>query len=194
MLFLERVTPTPDMGFSEEARYCRRQPQRRSFNTLLSQHTHTPATVLQSIPTLTHSYVAFDSLHQSRHRAAQKNLRCSYPSCAAAMQILSSTATTISSLILLILSFSTFITPSFAAYAIEERQNAAVGGGAGAVTQATGQAATTTNAASLITAAGTTTVEWVAFTQTFNSSLGTWAYPTALSGSIGLGSISGTVG
>jgi len=98
-------------------------------------------------------------------------------------------------LILFVLSFFAFISPSFAAYAIEERQNAAVGGGVnGAATQATAQAATTTNAASLISAGGTTTVEYVAFTQTFNSSLGTWVFPTALSGSIGLGSITGTVG
>lgn len=104
-----------------------------------------------------------------------------------------------SRLALLILSFFLLATPTFAAWAVEDRplekrQNIAAGGGAGIVTAATEQAATTTYAASLITTGATTTTAWVAFTQTFNSSLGTWAYPTPLSGSIGLGTISGTVG
>lgn len=109
------------------------------------------------------------------------------------MQILSFTTTVLH----LILSFTAFfITPSLAAYAIEERQNAAGGGGGGAAVTSlnTEQAATTTWAASLTTVAGTTTTTWVLYTQTFNTSLGTWAYPTALSGTIGLGTITGTVG
>lgn len=94
----------------------------------------------------------------------------------------------------LILSLSTLITPGLAAYAIEERQNAVGGGGGPPATLNTVQAATVITAASLVTAGGTTTIESVLFTQTFNSSLGSWAYPTALSGTIGLGTISGTVG
>jgi len=83
--------------------------------------------------------------------------------------------------------------PEEIALAAQKRQ-IAIGGGAPVATAANSAAATTTYAASLITAGGTTTTEWVAFTQTFNESLGTWVFPTALSGSVGLGSISGTVG
>lgn len=119
------------------------------------------------------------------------------------MQILSSKPTSIfSRLGLVIFSIFVLITPGFGAWAppveesnLEERQNLAAGGGAGVVTAAVTQAATTTWACSKITTGATTTTEWVLFTQTFNTSIGTWVYPTALSGSIGLGTtIRGTVG
>lgn len=45
-----------------------------------------------------------------------------------------------------------------------------------------------------VNAAGLTSAVQLPFTQTFKSPLGTWAYPTAVAGSIGLGNIQGTVG
>jgi len=78
---------------------------------------------------------------------------------------------------------------------MEKRQGGiAIGGGAPGATAATAQAATTTYAATLITTGATTTTAYVAFTQTFNTSMGTWIFPTPLSGSVGLGGISGSVG
>jgi len=73
-------------------------------------------------------------------------------------------------------------------------QNAALGGGGAGATQAASQYPTVSNVASLVTAGGSTTVAQVAFTQTFVTPLGTWAFPTPSIGSIGLGNIQGTVG
>lgn len=72
---------------------------------------------------------------------------------------------------------------------------AAAGGGAVATTANT-QYPTVTTCESLKTVDGTTTVETVVFTQTFAATaLGTWAFGNVVSsGSVGLGSISGTVG
>lgn len=74
-------------------------------------------------------------------------------------------------------------------------QAVAAAGGA-VTTQAAEQAATVGYYASLYTAGGTTTVNYIQFTQTFASTaLGTWALgATPAVGTIGLGSISGTVG
>ena len=72
----------------------------------------------------------------------------------------------------------------------------AQGGGAGVVATSViaVQFPTVVVGPSLFTnAAGTSAVQ-LPFTQTFKSPLGTWAYPTPAVGSIGLGSIQGTVG
>lgn len=78
---------------------------------------------------------------------------------------------------------------------LEERQLAA-GGGIAATTLAATQYPTTSVAGSLFTVDGTTSATWVLITQTFaTTALGTWALgPTPGVGSIGLGSIVGTVG
>jgi len=70
----------------------------------------------------------------------------------------------------------------------------AAGGGNAATSTAATQMATTTVAGSLFTNAGTTSATWIAYTQTFSSPLGTWAFATPSAGTIGLGSISGTPG
>ncbi|PQE21031.1 hypothetical protein CJF32_00005487 [Rutstroemia sp. NJR-2017a WRK4] len=73
---------------------------------------------------------------------------------------------------------------------------AALGGGNAGTSAATQMAVTTPDAQSLVTVDGTTTVVVMAYTQTFASTaLGTWALgATPLVGSIGLGTIQGTVG
>lgn len=73
---------------------------------------------------------------------------------------------------------------------------AALGGGNAGTSAATQMATTTPDAQSLVTVDGTTTVVVMAYTQTFASTaLGTWALgATPLVGSIGLGTIQGTVG
>lgn len=78
---------------------------------------------------------------------------------------------------------------------LEERQIAA-GGGAAATTLAATQYPTTSVAGSLFTVDGTTSATWTLITQTFaTTALGTWALgPTPGVGTIGLGSIQGTVG
>ncbi len=75
-------------------------------------------------------------------------------------------------------------------------QVAAAGGGAVATTLADSQYPTTGTWASLLTAGGTTTQIYAVYTQTFASTaLGSWALgPTPGVGTIGLGSIGGTVG
>ena len=72
----------------------------------------------------------------------------------------------------------------------------AQGGGLAAATIAASQYPTVTTAGSLFTLNGVTSATWVPYTQTFASTaLGTWDIgATPLSGSIGLGSIQGTVG
>lgn len=72
-------------------------------------------------------------------------------------------------------------------------QNAALGGGAAAVPAAT-QYPTVFAAQSLVTVGGVVQTQNVQFTQTFKTPLGTWAFPTPLVGSVGLGDIQGTVG
>jgi hypothetical protein len=78
---------------------------------------------------------------------------------------------------------------------LEERQVAA-GGGIAATTLAASQYPTTSVAGSLFTIDGTTSAKWVLITQTFAATaLGTWALgPTPGVGTIGLGTIEGTVG
>jgi len=72
-------------------------------------------------------------------------------------------------------------------------QNAAAGGG-GAVAAAPIQYPTVVNVPSLLIQGGTTTTVQQAFTQTFVTPLGTWAFPTPGVGSVGLGNIQGVVG
>lgn len=72
-------------------------------------------------------------------------------------------------------------------------QNAALGGGAAAEAAAT-QYPTVFAAMSLVTVGGVVSTQNVQFTQTFKTPLGTWAFPTPLVGSVGLGNIQGTVG
>lgn len=69
-------------------------------------------------------------------------------------------------------------------------------GQAEATIQAATQMATTTIAGSLFTVDGTTSATWVLFTQTFAATaLGTWDLGTTPKvGTIGFGSIAGTVG
>lgn len=70
----------------------------------------------------------------------------------------------------------------------------AAGGGAQGTTVAT-QMATTTWAGSLYTSGGTTSATWILYTQTFASTaLGSWAFETTSSGTIGLGTLEGTAG
>lgn len=78
---------------------------------------------------------------------------------------------------------------------LEERQVAA-GGGVAATTLAASQYPTTSVAGSLFTVDGTTSATWVLMTQTFAATaLGTWALgPTPGVGTIGLGTIQGTIG
>ncbi|KUJ17898.1 uncharacterized protein LY89DRAFT_745887 [Mollisia scopiformis] len=78
---------------------------------------------------------------------------------------------------------------------LEERQ-VAQGGGIAATTLAATQYPTTSVAGSLFTVDGTTSATWILMTQTFaTTALGSWALgPTPGVGSIGLGSIAGTVG
>ncbi|KAE8449870.1 hypothetical protein EG329_007347 [Mollisiaceae sp. DMI_Dod_QoI] len=78
---------------------------------------------------------------------------------------------------------------------LEERQVAA-GGGVAATTLAASQYPTTSVAGSLFTVGGTTSAKWVLITQTFaTTALGTWDLgPTPGVGTIGLGSIQGTIG
>jgi hypothetical protein len=77
--------------------------------------------------------------------------------------------------------------------ALTTAQNAAAGGGAAGVA-APVQYPTVVNGPSLLTQGGTTTVVQQAFTQTFVTPLGTWAFPTPGVGSVGLGSIQGQIG
>jgi hypothetical protein len=72
-------------------------------------------------------------------------------------------------------------------------QNAALGGGAAGSVGAT-QYPTIFGANKLVTVGGVVSTQSVQFTQTFETGLGTWAFPTPLVGSIGLGDIQGTVG
>ncbi|CZR67718.1 uncharacterized protein PAC_17617 [Phialocephala subalpina] len=78
---------------------------------------------------------------------------------------------------------------------LEERQVAA-GGGIAATTLAASQYPTTSTAGSLFTVDGTTSATWKLITQTFaTTALGSWDLgPTPGVGTIGLGSIQGTVG
>ncbi|KAG9232302.1 hypothetical protein BJ875DRAFT_467282 [Amylocarpus encephaloides] len=73
---------------------------------------------------------------------------------------------------------------------------AAAGGGVSAVPLAPSQYPIVSNVLSLQTIGGVTTAVQIAFTQTFAATaLGGWAIgPTPLAGTIGLGSIQGTVG
>lgn len=73
---------------------------------------------------------------------------------------------------------------------------AALGGGAVVPAIIPTQYPTVVVGPSLFTnAAGVTSANVAPFTQTFNSGpLGTWAFPTPLPGTIGLGDIQGTVG
>jgi hypothetical protein len=75
-------------------------------------------------------------------------------------------------------------------------QAVAAGGGVAATTLANSQYPTVGIYGSLITVGGTTTATFAEFTQTFaTTALGTWALgPTPGVGTIGLGSIEGTVG
>ncbi|KAH6682937.1 hypothetical protein B0J14DRAFT_431738, partial [Halenospora varia] len=72
----------------------------------------------------------------------------------------------------------------------------AAGGGVVTATLGATQMATTSNVPSLFTLNGATSATNIMFTQTFASTaLGSWALgATPLAGSIGLGSIQGTVG
>ncbi|KAG0652595.1 hypothetical protein D0Z07_0142 [Hyphodiscus hymeniophilus] len=95
--------------------------------------------------------------------------------------------------------FSAFLTsllllPSLANAAPEPQ--IAQGGGAAATTLAATQQAVTTSVNSLYTLNGVTTASYYLYTQTFASTaLGTWDIgATPLSGSIGLGTIQGTIG
>lgn len=78
---------------------------------------------------------------------------------------------------------------------MEGRQIAA-GGGVAATTLAASQYPSTSIAGSLFTVGGTTSATWKLFTQTFAATaLGSWDLgATPAAGSIGLGSIQGTVG
>lgn len=78
---------------------------------------------------------------------------------------------------------------------LEERQVAA-GGGVVATTLAASQYPISTTAGSLFTVNGVTSATWKLYVQTFaTTALGTWELgPTPGVGSIGLGSIAGTVG
>ncbi|KAF8848495.1 hypothetical protein BDZ45DRAFT_732902 [Acephala macrosclerotiorum] len=78
---------------------------------------------------------------------------------------------------------------------LEDRQVAA-GGGVAATTLAASQYPTTSTAGSLFTSDGTTSATWKLFTQTFaTTALGSWDLgPTPGVGTIGLGTIQGTVG
>lgn len=89
-----------------------------------------------------------------------------------------------------------FLSPLALADPNPDPQAVAAGGGLAATTLAATQQAVVTTAGSLITQGGTTTATWIAFTQTFASTaLGTWDLgATPLVGSIGLGTIQGTVG
>ncbi|KAI9742218.1 MAG: hypothetical protein M1818_004118 [Claussenomyces sp. TS43310] len=69
----------------------------------------------------------------------------------------------------------------------------AAGGGVQGATIAT-QMATTTTAPSLIIAGTGTDVQYVPYTQTFKTPLGSWAFVTPSPGTIGLGTIAGAVG
>lgn len=73
-------------------------------------------------------------------------------------------------------------------------QNAALGGGAGGQLALTQYPTVFTGPSISTNAAGTGVVVTVAFTQTFKTPLGTWAYATPSAGTIGLGDIQGTVG
>jgi hypothetical protein len=73
-------------------------------------------------------------------------------------------------------------------------QNAALGGAGGAIAPAPVQYPVVINGPSLVTQGGTTTTVQQAFTQTFVTPLGTWAFPTPEVGSVGLGSIQGQIG
>jgi len=97
------------------------------------------------------------------------------------------------------LSLPTFITPLLFLISLTTaapEPQLAQGGGVAATTIAATPMATVTTAGSLFTLNGVTSATWVAFTQTFASTaLGTWDIgATPLSGSIGLGTIQGTVG
>ncbi|EKD20216.1 uncharacterized protein L3040_000547 [Drepanopeziza brunnea f. sp. 'multigermtubi'] len=78
---------------------------------------------------------------------------------------------------------------------LEERQLAA-GGGVAATTLAASQYPIASTAGSLFTINGVTSATWTLFVQTFaTTALGTWELgPTPGVGTIGLGSIPGTVG
>ncbi|KAI9055520.1 hypothetical protein LZ554_000468 [Drepanopeziza brunnea f. sp. 'monogermtubi'] len=78
---------------------------------------------------------------------------------------------------------------------LEDRQLAA-GGGAATSTPAASQDAISRTAGSLFTINGVTSATWTLFVQTFaTTALGTWELgPTPGVGTIGLGSIPGTVG
>lgn len=76
---------------------------------------------------------------------------------------------------------------------LSHAQNAAAGGGGGAVVVPV-QYPTVINGPSLVTADGTTTTVQQAFTQVFELPLAAWAFPTPLSGSVGLGTIQGQIG
>lgn len=78
---------------------------------------------------------------------------------------------------------------------LEDRQLAA-GGGIAATTLAASQYPTTIYGPELLTVDGTTTTTWTMYTQTFAATaLGSWDLgATPRVGSIGLGSIQGTVG
>jgi hypothetical protein len=75
-------------------------------------------------------------------------------------------------------------------------QAVAAGGGVAATTLAPAQYPVITTAGSLFTTNGVTSATWKLFTQTFaTTALGSWDLgPTPQAGSIGLGSIQGTIG
>lgn len=87
----------------------------------------------------------------------------------------------------------TFLLPLLALLPLANAQSAAAGGGGGGVA-APIQYPTVVTGPSLLTQGGTTTTVQQAFTQTFVTPLGTWAFPTPGVGSVGLGSIQGVVG